>query len=90
MDGNPNRAKSCIVALGNLERGIWSCKDKYAPVLSSTFSRLLVSMAVNNGRKLKQADCKMHSVVVFYPMMKFVLLNLPSVVRNHHLTPFGN
>ena len=58
MDGNPNRAKSRIVALGNLERRIWSREDKYAPVLSSTASRLLVSMAVEDGRKLKQADCK--------------------------------
>ena len=38
MDGSPNRAKSCIVALGNLERRIWSQKDKYALVLSSTAS----------------------------------------------------
>ena len=44
--------------LGNLERWIWSCKDKYTPVLSSTVSRLLVPMAVNNGRKFKQADYK--------------------------------
>ena len=36
MDGNPNRAKSRIVALGNLEKRVWSREDKYAPVLSST------------------------------------------------------
>ena len=42
MDGNPNRAKSSIVALGNLERRIWSQEDKYAPVLSSITSCLLV------------------------------------------------
>ena len=58
MDGDPNRAKSRIVALGNLERRVWSREDKYAPVLSSTASRLLVSMAVEDGRRLKQADCK--------------------------------
>ena len=48
MDGSPNRAKSRIVALGNLERRIWSREDKYAPVLSSTASRLLVSMTVED------------------------------------------
>ena len=58
MAGNPNRAKSRIVALGNLERRMWSREDKYAPVLSSTASRLLVSMAVEDGRRLKQGDCK--------------------------------
>ena len=58
MDGSPNRAKSRIVALGNLERRIWSQEDKYAPVLSSTAACLLTSMAVDDGRRLKQADCK--------------------------------
>ena len=58
MEGNPNRAKSRIVALGNLERRSWSREDKYAPVLSATACRLLVSMAVSDGRCLKQGDCK--------------------------------
>ena len=58
MDGNPNKAKSRIVALGNLERRVWSREDKYASVLSFTAARLLVSMAVEDGRRLKQADCK--------------------------------
>ena len=58
MDESPNRAKSRIVALGNLERRIWSREDKYAPVLSSTATRLLTSMAVDDGCRLKQADCK--------------------------------
>ena len=58
MDGNPNRAKSCTVALGNLEQRIWPQEDKYALILSVTASRLLGSMAVDDGRRLKQADCK--------------------------------
>ena len=58
MDGNPNRAKSRIVALGNLEIRVWFREDKYASVLSSTVARLLVSMAVEGGRRLKQVDCK--------------------------------
>ena len=58
MDDNPNRDKSRIVSLGNLERRVWSREDKYAPVLSSSAARLLVSMAVEDGRRLKQVDCK--------------------------------
>ena len=57
-EGNPVRAKLRIVALGNLEKRIWSRGDRYAPVLSSTASRLLLSMAVSDRRKLKQGDCK--------------------------------
>ena len=57
IDGNPNRARSRIAALDILERRIWSREDKYTPVLSSTAVRLLVSMAVNDGQRLKQADC---------------------------------
>ena len=44
--------------MGNLEKRIWSRKDKYAPVLSATAARLLTSMAVEDGRRLKQGDCK--------------------------------
>ena len=58
MDGSPNRAKSRIVALGNPERRIWSRADKYAPVLSSIAVRLLTSTAVDDGRRLKQANYK--------------------------------
>ena len=58
MKGNPTRAKSKIVALGNLEKRIWSRKDRYAPVLSATAAQLLTLMAVGDGRRLKQGDCK--------------------------------
>ena len=37
-----DRAKSRVMALGDLEQRLWSWEDKYAPVLSSTASRLLV------------------------------------------------
>ena len=57
-EGNPVRAKSRIVALGNLERRIRSREDRYAPVLNSISSRLLLSMAVEDGCRLKQGDCK--------------------------------
>ena len=58
MDGDLNRAKSRIVALSNLERRVWSREDKYTFILSSTVARLLVSMAIEDFRRLKQADCK--------------------------------
>ena len=48
-EGNPLRAKSQIVALGNLEQREWTREDQYAPVLSNISSRLLLSMAVEDG-----------------------------------------
>ena len=56
--GEPYRAKSRIVVLGNLEQRTWSKEDKYAPVLGAIGNRLLVSEAVSRGRKVKQGDCK--------------------------------
>ena len=58
MKGDPTRVKSCILALGNLKKRIWSREDQYAPALSATASRLLTSMTVDNRRRLKQGDCK--------------------------------
>ena len=57
-EGNPICAKSRIVVLGNLEQWIWDWEEKYAPVIQSASNRLLVSMAVNDGRIMKQGDCK--------------------------------
>ena len=82
MDGNPVHAKSRIVALGNLEQRLWSREDRYAPVLSSTGARLLLSMAVNDGRKLKQGDCKKRFATAFCQKTKFVLLNHHLIVRD--------
>ena len=56
--GNPYRAKSRIVVLGNLEERIWSNSERYAPVLQSTSCRLLISLAVQHGKIAKQGDCK--------------------------------
>ena len=56
--GNPYRAKSRIVVLGNLEERVWTNSDRYAPVLQSTSCRLLLSLAVELGRVAKQGDCK--------------------------------
>merc|ERR1712025_1271453 len=57
-EGNPARAKPRIVALGSLEQKAWPREDRYAPALSGSAARLLVPMAVEDGRRLKQGDCK--------------------------------
>ena len=57
-NGKPVRAKSRIVVLGNLEKRVWEKADTYAPVIAASANRLLVSMAVEDGRVLKQGDCK--------------------------------
>ena len=55
---NPDRAKSRIVVLGNLEDRVWEKSEKYAPVLMYSSLRLLASMATASCRTLKQGDCK--------------------------------
>lgn len=60
MDGHgqPDRAKSRIVVLGNLEGRSWGKHERAAPVLKYSSLRLMVSAAVQRCRKLKQADYK--------------------------------
>ena len=58
VHGVPNRVKSRIVVLGNLEQHNWSKSDCYAPVMPLYQVRLLVSLAVANRRVLKQGDRK--------------------------------
>jgi hypothetical protein len=55
---NPLRAKSRIAVLGNHEDGVWTKSEKYAPVLCPDSMRLMVSLAVEQRRTLKQGDCK--------------------------------
>jgi hypothetical protein len=57
-DGNPCRAKSRIVALGNHEDRYFSKSQRYAPVLKYSSLRLLCSKAVDHKRVLQQGDCK--------------------------------
>ena len=57
-NGNPDRAKTRVVALGNHEEDIWTKSDRYAPVILNSNNRLLTSIAVGMGRKQKQGDCK--------------------------------
>ena len=55
-DGNPDRAKYRIVALGNLDPHNWTKSDCFAPVLSQSDLRLLTAIATRNGRKVKSYD----------------------------------
>ena len=57
-NGNPHRAKSRIVVLGNHEDRIYSKSQRYAPVLKYSSLRLLTSKAVGDKRVLQQGDCK--------------------------------
>jgi hypothetical protein len=55
---NPLCAKSHIMVLGNHEDCAWSKPEKYAPVLRPNSMQLMVSLAVEQRRTLKQGDCK--------------------------------
>jgi hypothetical protein len=57
-NNRPVRAKSCIVVLGNLEDREWTRPECYAPVLRQDSLQLLVSLAAQKRRVLKQGDCK--------------------------------
>ena len=57
-DGNPQRAKSRIVVLGNHEDRMYSKSARYAPVLKYSTLRLLTARACSKRRVLQQADCK--------------------------------
>ena len=57
-DGNPVRAKSRIVVLGNFEDRIYDKSQRYAPVLKYSSLRLLLAKAVRAKRVLQQGDCK--------------------------------
>jgi hypothetical protein len=56
--GNPVRAKTRVVVLGNKDTMEWSKADCYAPVVSQPIVRLMTTLAVKSKRVLKQGDCK--------------------------------
>jgi hypothetical protein len=57
-NGDPDRAKTRIVALGNQEDRVWEKSEKFAPVLRDESSRVMTSMAIQAGRREKQGDCE--------------------------------
>jgi hypothetical protein len=56
--GNPLRAKSRTVVMGNEEDQYWKKNDIFAPVIMKHSIRTLVSYAVSQGRRVKQCDAK--------------------------------
>ena len=67
----PHRAKSRIVVLDNHKDCIWTKSEKYAPVLRPDTLRLIVSMAIQQRRTLKnKSTAKTPSVKVSFPQMK--------------------
>ncbi len=74
---NPLRAKSCIVVLGNHKDRIWLKPEKYALVLWPDMLRLLVSMAVECRRTLKQGNCKNAFCQGVLPMDEITIVKPP-------------
>ena len=74
----PDRAKSRIVVLGNLENRLWAKSEKYAPVLQYSSLRLLTSMATKNCCILRQGDCKNAVCNAKLPTDKTTIIKPPS------------
>jgi hypothetical protein len=75
--GDPYRAKSRIVALGNFEDRVWEKSKKYAPVLRDASSRAMTSMAVEMGIREKQGDCKNTFVQSYLPKDETIICRPP-------------
>ena len=73
----PDRAKSRIVVLGNLEDRYWAKCDRYAPVLQYSSLRLLTSMSVEKRRRLKQGDFKNAFVQATLPDDELTIVRPP-------------
>jgi hypothetical protein len=76
-NGDPVRAKSRIVALGNHEERVWSKSEKFAPVLRGESSRVMTSMAVQAGRREKQGDCKNAFCQSYLPKDETIIIRPP-------------
>jgi hypothetical protein len=76
-NGDPVRAKSRIVALGNHEERLWSKSKKFAPVLRGESSRLIMTMAVQSGRREKQGDCKNAFCQSYLPKDEKIIIRPP-------------
>jgi hypothetical protein len=75
--GNPVRAKSRIVALGNHEERIWEKSEKFAPVLPDESSRTMTSIDVQARQREKQGDCKNTFCQSYLPKEEVIILRPP-------------
>ena len=55
-NGNPDRTKYMIVALGNMDPHEWNKSECYDPVLSLPQLRLIICIAIRIGRVTKTED----------------------------------
>lgn len=76
-DGFPDRAKTCIVALGNHEELQWQKSNKFAPVLRDKSSRDMTSVAVQLGQHEKQGDFKNTSCQLYLPKDEMIITRPP-------------
>jgi hypothetical protein len=75
--GDPVRAKTRVVALGNFEDIVWEKSNKYTLVLRDESSQLMTSMAVENGRREKQGDYKNAFVQSYLPDNEKIIVRPP-------------
>jgi hypothetical protein len=73
----PTRAKSRIVVLGNLEQHSWTKANCFCPVISVPMIQFLTALAVQNGRTLKQADCKFALIQASLPPDEHTIVKPP-------------
>ena len=76
-DGKPERAKYCIVVLGNLDPHNWSNSDCFAPVISPLELRLLVAIATQMKVVPKTGDVSQAFVQSFLPDNKKYVIKPP-------------
>jgi len=76
--GNPLRAKSRIVVLGNKDPTEWTKADCFAPVVSLPVVRMLTALAVQHKRTLKQADCKLAFIQATLPPEEVTIVKPPA------------
>jgi hypothetical protein len=74
-NGDADRAKSRIVALGNLEERVWNKSDQIAPMLRDESSRVMTSMAIQAGQQEKQGDCKNVFCQSYLPKDETIILH---------------
>ena len=76
-DGYPGRVKSRIVVLGNQQQQSNLPNEKYAPVLSQTQFRIILSLAIQHKRVLQQGDVKNTFCNAILPTNECVVIKPP-------------
>ena len=77
-DGNPERAKYRICALGNLDPHSWSKQDCYAPVLLQFELRFIIALAVQKQCIPKTGDISQAFCQAYLPLTETYVLRPPA------------